>query len=143
MPVSILWIEDEPHRVVRLGDLLQEEIDCLITFSEDGTDAIQKLYEGNFNLIILDIMMATGDEMTPSIEPKRTGIEILRMIRSGNIRDKKIDEKIPVVAVTAVSNTKDKEMVINLGVSDYLLKPVKFEAFVRAVETALSRSPQS
>jgi len=143
MPVSILWIEDERHRVERLGDLLREEIDCSITFSEDGTDTIQKLYEGNFNLLILDIMMPLGGEIDPSIEPKRTGIEILRMIRSGKIRDKEIDKEIPVIAVTAVSNRSDKEAVIKLSVSDYLLKPVRAEVLIHAVKTALSGSRKS
>jgi len=61
--IDILWIEDEYHRVSRLGDLLTKELDCSITVSEDGTDAIQKLYERSFALVILDIMMPLGAEM--------------------------------------------------------------------------------
>jgi len=138
MSVSILWVEDEPHRVQKLGYLLQEAIDCSITFSVDGTDTIQKLYEGNFDLVILDIMMPLGDEIDSSIEPKRAGVEILRMIRSGKIRDKEIDKEIPIVAVTAVSNRADREAVTKLSVNDYLLKPIRFDVFIRAVKTALS-----
>lgn len=140
MPVSILWVEDEPRRVARLGKMLENQIDCSITFSEDGTDAIQKLHECKFDLVILDIMMPPGEELDRSVDPKRAGIEILKMIRSGKIKDKQIDGEMPVIAVTAVSNKSDKEMVEALSVSDYLLKPIRADVFIRSVRAALSGS---
>ena len=135
MPISILWIEDDYYTVERLEYLLKQEIDCTITFSTDATDAIHKLREHNYNLIILDIMMPPGDELPESIEPQRAGIEVLKMIRTGEIQEKL--KTIPIIAVTAVSNDRDKEAVKALGVSDYLSKPVRSELLTRAVKVAL------
>ncbi len=149
MPVSILWVEDERHRVERLEYLLENEylrkegIDYSITFAENGTEAIQKLYDNDFTLIILDIMMPLGMGMDPSIEAKRTGIEILRMIRSGRIKDRKINKDTPVIVLTSVSDTNGKEEITTLSVSDYLLKPIRADVLISAVKNVLSGSRNS
>ena len=56
------------------------------------------------------------------------------------MRDKEIDKEIPVIAVTAVSNRTDREVVTKLSVSDYLLKPIRSDVLIRAVQEALSGS---
>ncbi len=142
MPVSILWVEDEEYRVNRLGTLLIDELGCSITFVADGTDAVQHLYERNFSMVILDIMLPLGNGMDASIDPKKAGIEILRMIRNGKIKDRDIDRNMPVIILTAVSNMVDQESVRELSVNDYLLKPVRFAVFAQAVKTALSERLQ-
>lgn len=138
MQMSILWIEDERNGIERFVEMLKEEVDCSIVFSSDGADAIQRLCDSDFDFIILDIMMPTGEGMPTRVTPKRAGIELLRMIRNGEIKDQKVDKDIPVIAFTAVSNEVDQEMIIELSVSDYLLKPVSFKTLLNAVEKVLS-----
>lgn len=71
----------------------------------DGEDALAYLEAGNYDGVILDIMM-----------PKLDGLEVLRRLRqAGN--------PIPVLLLTARSEVEDKVAGLDMGANDYLTKP--------------------
>jgi len=71
----------------------------------DGMDAVDYLMKGDYDCAILDVMM-----------PKLNGFEILKHIRKNGIT-------IPVMMLTAKSQTDDKVEGLDLGANDYLTKP--------------------
>jgi CheY-like chemotaxis protein len=73
-------------------------------------------------LILLDLKL-----------PRRSGIETLEWIRQQpGIR------RIPVVVLTSSRESIDLQRAYDLGVNSYLVKPVKFEALARMIETIYS-----
>ncbi len=71
----------------------------------DGMDAVDYLMKGDYDCAILDVMM-----------PKLNGFEVLKHIRKNGIT-------IPVMMLTAKSQTDDKVEGLDLGANDYLTKP--------------------
>lgn len=71
----------------------------------DGVEALAYLDAGNYDALILDIMM-----------PKLDGLSVLRQLRSGG-------NHIPVLVLTAKSEVEDKVLGLDGGANDYLVKP--------------------
>ncbi|HEX7904172.1 MAG TPA: response regulator [Chitinophagaceae bacterium] len=94
---------------------------------EDGQEALDYLFgRGNFlnrelskqpKVILLDIKM-----------PRVDGIEVLRLIKSNEAT-----RMIPVVIMTSSGEEKDMIASYSLGVNSYVVKPVNFENFAKAV----------
>ncbi|MCR4692371.1 MAG: response regulator transcription factor [Firmicutes bacterium] len=74
----------------------------------DGEEALDFIEMGEFDAIILDIMM-----------PKMSGFEVLKTIRSKNNRT-------PVLFLTAKDSIEDRVQGLDLGAEDYLIKPFAF-----------------
>ncbi|HAL63937.1 MAG TPA: DNA-binding response regulator [Clostridiales bacterium] len=74
----------------------------------DGEEALDFIEMGEFDGIILDIMM-----------PKMSGFEVLKTIRSKNNRT-------PVLFLTAKDSIEDRVQGLDLGAEDYLIKPFAF-----------------
>ena len=92
----------------------------------DGVDALAYLDAGNYDALILDIMM-----------PKLDGLSVLRKLRaSGN--------QIPVLMLTAKSEVDDKVLGLDSGANDYLAKPFaarELLARIRAKRTSGCTAP--
>lgn len=71
----------------------------------DGEEALDYLSTGNYDGVILDIMM-----------PKADGMEVLRRLRAGGSR-------LPVLLLTAKGEVEDKVLGLDSGANDYLTKP--------------------
>jgi two-component system chemotaxis response regulator CheY len=94
-----------------------------ITEAINGEELLQKMNEINFDLIICDWDM-----------PRMSGIDALRHIRkSDNHRN------IPFVMVTAVADASQVKQAIEVGISDYIIKPIKPDVFVEKVKLILSK----
>jgi len=126
--VDILLIEDSlDDAEMTLRALKKINLDNNIVHLENGQEALDFLFaKGKFEtlrlssqpkVILLDIKM-----------PKVDGIEVLRRIKS----DKRT-RMIPVVIMTSSSEEKDLVTSYKLGVNSYVVKPVDFENFSRAV----------
>ncbi|MED3877889.1 response regulator transcription factor [Priestia megaterium] len=118
---TILLVDDE----VRMLDLLElylrpNGITC-IKF-ESGTEALRYLYEGNkADLMLLDIMM-----------PSEDGWEICQKVRKMS--------NLPVIMLTARSQTLDVVKGLNIGADDYITKPFSEEELVARIRAVLRRS---
>lgn len=119
--VDILLIEDNPDDAgLTIRTLKKNNLGNHLIHLEDGQDAIDFLFNEENRmpkLILLDLKM-----------PRVDGIEVLRKLKS--------DEKkrsIPVVVLTSSKEEKDIVEAYKLGVNAYIVKPVDFDQFVKAV----------
>lgn len=102
----LLVVDDNPMNVEPLCDLL-EAMGYRVATALDGATALQVVEEQQPDLILLDIMM-----------PGMNGYEVCRRLKQ-NPRS----ARIPVVFVTALSETEDKVKAIESGGDDFLTKP--------------------
>ena len=117
----ILIADDEPLYRDTTADLLREEgYECICV--ENADDAIGLLREHSFDLILSDLNM-----------PGNLKLELLKEGRTKY-------SHIPMIVVTGVPSIPTAIESVRLGIADYLLKPVKFEELLAAVERALSWS---
>ena len=126
--VEILFIEDNHHEAeLTIRSLKKYNLANSLKHIDDGAEAMDFLFaapvkeseENVFNpkLIILDLKL-----------PKVNGLEILRRLKSDE-RTK----KIPVVILTSSQEEKDVIESYKLGVNSYIVKPVNFDTFTKAV----------
>lgn len=118
---KILIVDDAPSmRSVLKGALLNAGF---VNFSEadSGQAAINLLEQDKFQLIICDMDM-----------PKGNGLEVLREVRC-----KEEIADTPFIMVSAISEAQKVVKIIEEGVDDYIIKPIKPEAFARRVKGVL------
>lgn len=118
---EILLVEDNPNDAeLAIRALKKNNLANNLVHLEDGQEALDYLYDEKNEmpkLILMDVKM-----------PRVDGIEVLRKLKS--------DEKrriIPVVMLTSSKEDKDIIEAYNLGVNAYIVKPVDFDQFVKAV----------
>lgn len=117
---KILIVEDEPKvaAFIKLG-LEENGFECKNAY--DGLMGKKMLETGNFTLIILDLNL-----------PYMNGIELCQEIR-------KIDQKIPIIMLTALGTTEDKLKGFDSGADDYLVKPFEFKELLARIRALLKR----
>jgi len=125
---SILFAEDSPLDVeMTLAALAEYNLANEVVVVSDGEAALDYLYRrgrfelrppGNPVVVLIDLKM-----------PKVDGLEVLRAIR----QDENLST-IPVVMLTSSREEQDIVRSYQLGTNAYVVKPVDFEAFVRAVK---------
>jgi two-component system, sensor histidine kinase and response regulator len=102
----LLVVDDNPMNVEPLCDLL-EALDYRVATALDGPTALQRVEEEPPDLILLDIMM-----------PGMNGFEVCRRLKQNPSM-----ARVPVVFITALSDTEDKVKAIEAGGDDFLTKP--------------------
>jgi two-component system response regulator len=126
--VEILLVEDSPHDAeLTLRALRKHNLANRVFHAKDGAEALdfilaagayaERKVENGPKVIMLDLKL-----------PKVDGLEVLRRIKN-NDRVK----HIPVVMLTSSREDRDLEECYALGVNSYIVKPVEFESFVKAV----------
>jgi two-component system, response regulator len=120
--VEILLVEDnQDDAELTIRALKKFNLANNLLHLEDGEEALNFLYASRGNtfpkIILLDIKM-----------PKVDGIEVLRKIKSDPYR-----KIIPVVVLTSSKEERDIIESYKLGVNAYIVKPVEFDKFVKAV----------
>ena len=118
--MRILLAEDE-HKVARFIQRGLEAEHYTIEVVHDGEAAIARALGGDYDLLILDVMM-----------PKRDGLAVLKDIRARNL-------PLPVLLLTARDTVADKVAGLDSGADDYLTKPFDFEELVARVRALLRR----
>jgi len=126
--VEILLVEDDADEAeLALRSLRKNNVANEIVHIEDGEEALEFIFgTGRYahlqsgmkpRLILLDINL-----------PKVSGIEILRQIKSNPQT-----QMIPVVMLTSSKEEKDIVESYKLGANSYIVKPVNFESFSKAI----------
>jgi chemotaxis family two-component system response regulator Rcp1 len=119
----ILLVEDNPGDVhlVREG-LRVSAIPADLVIASDGEQALRFLSEFNVKpgFIILDLNL-----------PKFSGLELLERYRA--------DERPPVVVLSGSENPRDKTRALELGASEYILKPFDYQEFIQLVRGTVER----
>jgi CheY-like chemotaxis protein len=123
----ILLAEDSVQDIeLTLNALAENNITNSVTVARDGAEALDYLCKrgkfagranGNPVLLLLDLKM-----------PKVDGLEVLRAVKS----DPRL-RTIPVVVLTSSREEQDVVRSYELGVNAYVVKPVEFDKFLRAV----------
>jgi light-regulated signal transduction histidine kinase (bacteriophytochrome) len=119
-PSVILVVDDTPTNLEVLFNFLTDS-GCKILIAEDGESAIQKVEYASPDLILLDVIM-------PGID----GFETCRRLQA-----KESTRDIPVIFMTALSETVDKVKGLQLGAVDYITKPLQQEEVLARVQTHL------
>ncbi|BAQ62808.1 two component Transcriptional regulator [Geminocystis sp. NIES-3708] len=108
----------------RFGKLIK---DYLITESEKidlvntGINIRDKLDQGSYDILILDVML-----------PEKNGIDICRELRATNIN-------LPILFITALNNQIDKIKAFESGADDYLIKPFDFQELLARIKALVRR----
>ena len=120
---KILLVEDEEEMCIALGDRLESQ-GYQVEFARDGIQAAEKLTSSPFDLAIVDIML-----------PFRSGLEVCAEIRRAGV-------SVPIIILTARSQTSDKVAGLQVGADDYVCKPFDALELMARVEAQLRRPPQ-
>jgi len=122
--IRILVVEDEAAIRTGLIDVLVYhgyEVD----FAEEGPVGLQKAQSGQFDLILLDVML-----------PGMDGFEICNRIRQD-------DREQPIIMLTAKTSDEDIIQGLSLGADDYVAKPFSVAQLVLRIQAVLRRAKVS
>ena len=116
----ILIVDDEPS----IQDFVRRNLELRsfkVSLASNGLEALASFDQGNFALVILDIMM-----------PKMDGIEVCRRIRQRST--------VPIIVLTARGEEADKIAAIDQGADVYLTKPFGVGELLARVRAVLRRN---
>lgn len=120
--IHVLLAEDEPS----LGMIVRESLesrDFEVTHAVNGEEALAFYHDHHPDILVLDVMM-----------PKKDGFTLAREIREEN-------PTIPIIFLTAKSQTKDVLEGFEHGGNDYLKKPFSMEELIVRIKALLDRVP--
>ena len=120
----ILLVEDEPSIAAGVQDDLQLE-GYSVDVVTDGATAATRGLQGQYDLILLDVML-----------PKKDGFTVCRELRAAGLR-------APVLMLTARGLEADKVLGLELGADDYITKPFSRRELQSRVKAALRRGAMS
>ena len=118
--MRILIIEDEP----RIADFLQRGLRaeghfCVV--AEDGDSGLSLAKEGDFDLLILDLML-----------PRMHGHDVCQKLRMSGVNT-------PIIIVTGLDSPTDVVAGLRMGADDYMTKPFSFEELLARIELVIRR----
>jgi diguanylate cyclase (GGDEF)-like protein len=118
---TLLVVDDTPENIGVLFDFLMSH-GFKILVAENGEDALENAQEEQPDLILLDVIM-------PGID----GFETCNQLKNS-----KQTQEIPVIFMTALTDTLDKVRAFKLGAVDYITKPFQQEEVLARVDTHLT-----
>ncbi|MBX9891097.1 MAG: response regulator transcription factor [Chitinophagaceae bacterium] len=118
MSIKVLYVEDE----VFLGKIVKETLESRgfeVVMETDGANVVRLFEDAQPDICILDVML-----------PNRNGFELAEDIR-------KLNEDMPIIFLTAKTQTEDVVRGFKLGGNDYIRKPFSMEELIVRIENAL------
>ena len=116
--IKILLVEDYKHSQIIVTRLLKKNGFEHIVVVENGVEALEKVKEQKFDLILMDMQM-----------PIMNGFEATEKIRE--LPDYK---DTPIIALTAFAMKGDREKCLDAGATDYIPKPIDSQEFIEKVK---------
>jgi CheY-like chemotaxis protein len=126
LPARILLADDHPTNQ-KLGRMILNRLGYRADVAANGLEVLEALERQSYDLILMDIEM-----------PEMDGIEATRKIIATYPEMK----RPKIIAVTANAMEGDRERFIAAGMSDYVSKPIRVEALVRAMHACLGDKPE-
>jgi two-component system response regulator CpxR len=121
--IRVLIADDDRVLAGLLKEYLESE-HCEVRLAENGQEALKKLEQGAFDLLVLDIMM-----------PVMTGIDALKNLR--------MHSSLPVIMLTARGDDLDRILGLELGADDYIAKPCNPRELYARIRAVLRRTRSS
>ena len=119
--IKLILAEDE----IALGQIIKESLetrDFDVILCENGVKAFEKYKSEQPEILVLDVMM-----------PKKDGFTLAKEIRA-------IDKRIPIIFLTAKSQTENVVEGFTIGGNDYLKKPFSMEELIVRIHNLLNRT---
>jgi two-component system response regulator MtrA len=123
MKGRILVVDDDTALSEMLGIVLRSE-GLESVFCESGEKALAKVRETKPDVVLLDLML-----------PGKDGIDVCREIRA--------ESDVPIVMLTAKTDTVDVVLGLESGADDYVMKPFKPKELVARIRARLRRNEQA
>lgn len=115
-----ILVVDDDEGILKLIKKFLERNNFIVSTSSSSVEALKLVTYGNFDLIILDVMM-----------PELTGIEFSKEIRSNA-------DKIPIVILTALCSDKDRIEAIQGGANEFISKPFDPQELLSCINNLLN-----
>lgn len=118
MSIKVLYVEDE----LFLGKIVKETLESRgfeVVMETDGADVVRTFEDEQPDICVLDVML-----------PHKSGFEIAEDIR-------KLNDDVPVIFLTAKTQTDDVVHGFRIGANDYIRKPFSMEELIVRIENAL------
>jgi len=118
--MRLLLVEDQKKMVTYIKKGLENN-SFSVDFAYDGEEGEKMAMYGEYDLIILDVML-----------PKKDGIQVCSILRKSNIN-------IPILMLTARDGIDDRIKGLDIGADDYLIKPFAFGELLARIRALLRR----
>ncbi|MCG9886914.1 MAG: response regulator [Cyanobacteria bacterium] len=118
---TVLVVDDTPTNIQVLFSLL-DEVGYRVAIAKSGETALQRVEHHRPDLILLDVMMPGGID----------GFETCQRLKA-----KEATRDIPIIFMTALSDTVDKVKGLRLGAVDYITKPIQHEEVLARMDVHL------
>ena len=118
--MRVLIVEDEKRLAQALGQIMEEQ-HYQVDIVYDGADGLDYALSGQYDIVILDVMM-----------PKKDGFEVVQELREQKI-------STPVLMLTARDDISDKVQGLDCGADDYMTKPFSVSELLARVEALCRR----
>ena len=120
MNCKILVVEDDNQIQELIVEFLSSQ-DYIVDTANDGVEGYEKFKSGEYDLVILDVMM-----------PRLDGHSLCKMIKS-------VDKDVSVIFLTALGDEENEIKGFDLKADDYISKPFSFNILIKRVEAVLRR----
>lgn len=120
MNYKILVVEDDNQIQELIVEFLSSQ-DYIVDTANDGVEGYEKFKDGEYDLVILDVMM-----------PRLDGHSLCKMIKN-------IDKEVSIIFLTALGDEENEIKGFDLKADDYISKPFSFNILIKRVEAVLRR----
>ena len=121
--MKVLIADDDNGTRLLMRRVLEQDMKCEVVEVTNGRDAVAKLNESTFDFAVLDLQM-----------PVMNGVDALRAIRASAQ-----NATLPVIVLTAETTEVIVRLVVSLGITDYMAKPLDRRAVRERVERVAQR----
>ncbi|MFA5863741.1 MAG: PAS domain S-box protein [Phycisphaerae bacterium] len=124
--LRILLVEDNPVNQ-KLTTRMLEKWDHSVIVANNGKEAIDLLEKEKVDLVLMDVQM-----------PEMGGYEATSVIRQ---REKTTGRHVPIIAMTAHAMNTDRQKSLDVGMDDYVSKPIQKDVLFDIIEKLVSQNP--
>ncbi len=119
--LQALVVEDSPTMRQLIVFALSRVKALKVTEADDGVDALKKLSQQHFDILITDINM-----------PMMDGLKLTSMVRKDEVH-----KDIPIVIITTEGAQEDRQRALSLGANAYITKPIQAPQVISKVKELL------
>jgi two-component system, chemotaxis family, chemotaxis protein CheY len=120
-----LVVEDSPTMRQLIVFALTRVRQLKVVEADDGFDALKKLSQTRFDLLITDINM-----------PMMDGLKLVSMVRKDEVH-----KEVPIIIITTEGAQEDRQRALSLGANAYITKPIQAPQLIGKVRELLKLSP--